>query len=85
MASEISFDGAKIFELVNAARSARQLLKEEYGGILNSTCPKDADERPILAEIDGTYKALARRYRKVMKQLDDALDAYTPHVKNRRR
>lgn len=55
-----------------ALRTARRLLKDEHDAIIASACPHE-DGKPIIGRLDPSYRALDRRYRRVLKKIDEAL------------
>ena len=70
--SEIVAD-APVTGAVNALRAARRLLADELESIYDMACPRDRRGRLRLDLIDSNYKALVRRYKRVLHDIDEAL------------
>jgi hypothetical protein len=62
-----------VADLAKALGSARRLMQEEYDGLLAYACPRDCDGNPVVSKIDGEARTLARRYKRVLKQIDQLL------------
>lgn len=65
--------GERWNEMLGACIAARSLLTAEYGAILNTACPKGVAGEPIIPRIHPSFRALAARYRRVIKKIDGAL------------
>jgi hypothetical protein len=59
--------------ILAALHSARWLIQDEYESMLASACPRDVDGKSLVREIDASYKPLERRYRRVLKKIDEAM------------
>lgn len=55
-----------------ALRTARRMLQDQYEAMLASTCPH-VDDKPVIRDIDASFRSLERRYRRVLKKIDEAM------------